>query len=61
MFNSAVIRHFVLHYKIINKILLSEAAVQSCSVKKVFLESSQNSWENTCARVSFLTKLQAFL
>ena len=30
-----------------------------CSVKKVFLEISQNSQENTCARVSFLIKLQA--
>ena len=29
------------------------------SVKKVFLEISQNSQENTCARVSFLIKLQA--
>ena len=27
--------------------------------KKVFLEISQNSQENTSARVSFLTKLQA--
>ena len=27
--------------------------------KKLFLEISQNSQENTCARVSFLTKLQA--
>ena len=27
--------------------------------KKVFLEMSQNSQENTCAIVSFLTKLQA--
>ena len=31
---------------------------QTCSVKKVFLEISQNSQENTCARVSFLIKLQ---
>ena len=30
-----------------------------CSVKKVFLEISRNSQENTCARVSFLIKLQA--
>ena len=30
-----------------------------CSVKKVFLEISQNSQENTRARVSFLIKLQA--
>ena len=34
-----------------------EAVVQRCSVKKVFLEISQNSQENTCARVSFLIKL----
>ena len=33
-----------------------EAVVQRCSVKK-FLEISQNSQENTCARVSFLIKL----
>ena len=37
----------------------SEAVVQSCSVKKVFLKISQNSQEITCARVSFLIKLQA--
>ena len=29
-----------------------EAVVKRCSVKKVFLEISQNSQENTCARVS---------
>ena len=29
-----------------------------CSVKKVFLEISQNSQENTCARVSFLINLR---
>ena len=29
-------------------------------VKKVFLEISQNSQENTCTRVSFLIKLQAW-
>ena len=28
---------------------LLEAVVQMCSVKKVFLEFSQNSQENTCA------------
>ena len=28
-------------------------------MKKVFLEILQNSQENTCARVSFLIKLQA--
>ena len=36
-----------------------EAVVRRCSVKRVFLEILQNSQENTCARVSFLTKLQA--
>ena len=39
--------------------LLSEAVVKRCSVKKVLLEISQNSQKNTCARVSFLIKLQA--
>ena len=38
---------------------LKETVAKSCSVKKVFLEVSQNSQENTCARVSFLIKLQA--
>ena len=37
----------------------TEAVVQRCSVKKVFLEISQNSQENICTRVSFLIKLQA--
>ena len=36
----------------------AEAVVQICSVNQVFLEISQNSQENTCARVSFLIKLQ---
>ena len=31
---------------------------QRCPLKKVFLEISQNSKENTCARASFLIKLQ---
>ena len=35
----------------------SEAVVWRCSVKKVHLERSQNSQENTCARDSFLIKL----
>ena len=39
--------------------LTSEAVVQRCSVKKVFLEISQNSQKNSCTRVSFSTKLQA--
>ena len=36
-----------------------EAVVRRCSVEKVFLEISQNSQENTCARVTFSIKLQA--
>ena len=39
--------------------VLAEAVSQRCSVKLVLLEISQNSQENTCARVSFLIKLQA--
>ena len=41
-------------------IFLSEAATVSVLSKKVFLEISQNSQENICARVSFLIKLQAW-
>ena len=37
----------------------SEAIVQRCSVKKVFLDIWQISQENTCARVYFLLKAQA--
>ena len=37
----------------------SEAVVQMSSVKKVLLEISQHSQENTCTRVAFLIKLQA--
>ena len=37
----------------------SEAATRGVLWKKVFLEISQNSQENTCVRVSFSIKLQA--
>ena len=37
----------------------SEAATRGVLCKKVFLEISQNSQENTCAKVSLLIKLQA--
>ena len=40
-------------------IKFTKAVAQRCSVKKVLLEISQNSQENTCARVSFLIKVQA--
>ena len=37
----------------------SKSSHRRCSVKKMFLGISQNSQENTCARVSILIKLQA--
>ena len=42
-------------------IIVKEPAgvAQTCSVKKLFLEVSQNSQENTCGGVSILIKLQA--
>ena len=36
----------------------TKAVAQRCYAKKVFLEISQNSQENICARESFLIKLQ---
>ena len=36
-----------------------EATTRGILSKKVFLEISQNSQENTCSRASFLIKLQA--
>ena len=38
--------------------IVTEAVVRKCSVKNMFLEISQNSQKNTCAKVSFLIKLQ---
>ena len=38
---------------------IPEEVVGRCSVKKVFVEISQDSQENIFARVSFLIKLQA--
>ena len=35
---------------------VSEAVTQRCSVKRAFLKISQNSQENTCARVSLFKK-----
>ena len=35
-----------------------EPVAQRCSVKKMFLEISQYSQENACARVSFLKKFR---
>ena len=44
---------------IIAILLPTEAANKGVLCKKVFLEILQNSLENTCAKVSFLIKLQA--
>ena len=38
--------------------IVTEAVVRKCSIKNMFLEISQNSQKNTCAKVSFLIKLQ---
>ena len=46
-------------YCLRNSFIPSEAVARMCSVKKVFLEISQISQENTCATVSFLIKLKA--
>ena len=44
----------------LSNLFSSQAVAQRCSVKKVFLEISQNSQESTCARLSFLVMLQAW-
>ena len=46
-----------LHFLVV--LTLPRSSHQRCFVKKVFLEVSLNSQENTCARVSFLAKFQA--
>ena len=38
----------------------TDALNRTCSIKKIFLKNSQNSQENTFARVSFLVKMQAW-
>ena len=39
--------------------VITEVVDRKCFVKKVLVEFLQNLQENTCARVSFLIKLQA--
>ena len=53
LFTRVLLRVTVYYYYVT---YASEAVVMSCSVKKAFLEISQNSEENACARVSFLKK-----
>ena len=40
--------------------IYSEIVAQKCFVKKLFLQISQDSQKNTCARVCFLIKLQVW-
>ena len=47
------------NFSVIHLITHTEAVAQRYSIKKVFLEMSQKSQENTCARVSLLIKLQS--
>ena len=63
-----LISNLFLHFRLIELLVIysfdeharfdAEAVVQRCSVKRVFLKNSKDSQENTCARVSFLIKLQ---
>ena len=43
---------------VLSQLLITEAATGGVLQKKIFLETSQNSQEKTCATVSFLIKLQ---
>ena len=66
MFRQLIYIHFHLiciqsdHICIQSTYVNSEAVFRRCIVKKVFLESSQNSQESTCARESFSINLQAW-
>ena len=51
-------REFCFQWLYFANLLLTEAVAKRCSVKKVLLEISQNSQENSFVRISFLTKLQ---
>ena len=50
-------KSFISNFMIKNNV--SEVATRGVLCKKAFLEISQNSQGNTCARVSFLIKFQA--
>ena len=54
LFTRVLLRVTVYYYYVT---YASEAVVTSCSAEKAFLEISQNSQENACARVSFLKKI----
>ena len=46
--------------KMVVFIIFFSGGHQRCSIRKIFLKISQYSQENTCARVFFLRKLQAW-
>ena len=56
-FNGKKILEFYLMSLYIVLYVLTESVAQRFSVKKGFLKISQNSQENTCARVSFFNKV----
>ena len=56
-FNGRKILEFYLMSVYIVLYVLTESVAQRFSVKKGFLKISQNSQENTCARVSFFNKV----
>ena len=51
MVHKCCVTNFNGNSNIENKVQRSEVIAPRCSVKKVFLEISQNSQENTCAKV----------
>ena len=51
------VREFIVTHQTFS--FMTESVAWKSSVKRVFLKISQNSQENTCARVLFLIKLQA--
>ena len=51
-----ILKNFLPSFKIVSN--QTDVVVWKCSVKKMILEISQNSQENTCVRVSFWIKLQ---
>ena len=59
LFGKSFISNIKLMQNCITKLIYSEAAIRRCSIKKAFSKISQNSQENTTARVSLLIQLQA--
>ena len=59
LYNYIYLSGFELTSKVIS-IWIARSSQPGMFCKKVFLEISQNSQENTCTRVSFLIKLQAW-